>query len=82
MTKNGLDIQPISTNRSELQTDRILLSGHMTEKKEKAAPSYFLKFLFANGIPIAIGSTFSFARHINRRLAKPKEPFYFNALIL
>jgi hypothetical protein len=47
MTKNGLDIQTISTNRTDLQTDRILLFGQLTEKKEKANPSHFLKLLLA-----------------------------------
>jgi hypothetical protein len=47
MTKNGLDIQTISTKRTDLQTDRVLLFGQVTEKKEKSNPSHFLKFLFA-----------------------------------
>ena len=48
MTKNGLDIQTISTKRIDLQTDRVLLFRQVTEKKEKANPSRFLKFLFAD----------------------------------
>ena len=48
MTKNGLNIQTISTKRTDFQTDRVLLFGEVTEKKEKAHPSHFLKFLFAN----------------------------------
>ncbi|HAK00498.1 MAG TPA: hypothetical protein DCM62_10790 [Bacteroidales bacterium] len=48
MTKNGLDIQTISTKRTDLQTDHFLLFGQVTEKKEKALPSHFLKFLFAD----------------------------------
>jgi len=47
MTKNRLDIQTISTKRTDFQTDRVLLLGQVTEKKEKANPSHFLKFLFA-----------------------------------
>jgi len=47
MTKNGLDIQTISTKRTDFQTDRVLLLRQVTEKKEKAHPSHFLKFLFA-----------------------------------
>ena len=47
MTKNGLDIQTISTKRTDKQADRVLLLGQVTEKKEKANPSHFLKFLFA-----------------------------------
>jgi DNA-binding Xre family transcriptional regulator len=45
MTKNGLDIQTISTKRTDKQADRVLLFGKLTEKKEKANPSHFLKFL-------------------------------------
>ena len=47
MTKNELDIQTISTKRSDFQANRVLLLGQVTEKKEKAHPSHFLKFLFA-----------------------------------
>ncbi len=47
MTKNGHDIRTISTKRTDFQSDRILLLGQMTEKKEKANPSLFLKFLLA-----------------------------------
>ena len=48
MTENGLDIQTISTRRTDFQTDRVLLLGQAREKKEKALPSHFLKFLFAD----------------------------------
>jgi len=48
MTENGLNIQTISTKRKDLQTDRALLFGQVTEKEEKAHPSHFLKFLFAD----------------------------------
>ncbi len=48
MTENGLDIQTISTKWTDKQTDRVLLLGQVTEKKEKANPSHFLKFLLAN----------------------------------
>jgi len=48
MTKNGLDIQTISTKRTDKQADRVLLLGQVTEKKEKANPSHFLKFLLAD----------------------------------
>jgi len=48
MTKNGLDIQTISTKRTDFQTDLVLLLGQVTAKKEKANPSHFLKFLFAD----------------------------------
>jgi hypothetical protein len=48
MTKNGLDIQTISTKRTDFQADRVLLLGQLTEKKEKGHPSHFLKFLLAS----------------------------------
>lgn len=47
MTKNGLDIQTISTKRTDKHADRVLLLGQVTEKKEKANPSHFLKFLLS-----------------------------------
>ncbi len=75
MTKNGLDIQTISTMRTDKRTDRILLLGQVTEKKEKAHPSHFLKFLFAS----RTNGTFGFARYTSQRFAKPKEPFFANA---
>lgn len=58
MTKNGLDIQTISTKRTDFQADRVLLLGQVTEKKEKAHPSHFLKFLLAS----RTNGTFGFAR--------------------
>lgn len=39
MTENGLNIQTISNKRTDLQADRVLLFGKVTEKKEKANPS-------------------------------------------
>jgi hypothetical protein len=72
MTKNGLDIQTISTKRTDFQTDRVLLLGQVTEKQEKATPSHFLKFLLAS----RTNGTFGFARHTSQRFAKPKEPFF------
>ncbi len=39
MTENGHDIQTLSTNRTDLQAERVLLFGQVTEKKEKANPS-------------------------------------------
>jgi hypothetical protein len=48
MTKNGLDIQTISTKRTDKQADRVLLLGQLTEKKEKANPSHFFKFLLSS----------------------------------
>jgi len=72
MTKNGLDIQTISTKRTDLQTDRVLLFGQVTEKQAKANPAHFLKFLLAS----RTNGTFGFARHTSQRFAKPKEPFF------
>lgn len=76
MTKNGLDIQTISTNRTDFQTDRALLLGQVTEKQIKADPSHFLKFLFTS----RTNGTFGFAQHTSERFAKPKEPFFANAI--
>jgi hypothetical protein len=45
MTDNGLDIQTIFTKRTDFQTDRIFQLGQVTEKRENANPSHFLKFL-------------------------------------
>ena len=78
MTKNGLDIQTILTEQTAFQADLVLLLGKLTEKKEKADPSHFLKFLLAS----RTNDTFGFARHpYNSRdqpFAKPKEPFFAN----
>jgi hypothetical protein len=54
MTKNGLDIQTKSTKRTDFQTGRVLIFGQVTNKKEKAHPSHFLKFLFANPLSTSI----------------------------
>jgi hypothetical protein len=75
MTENGLDIQTISTKRTDFQADRVMLFGQVTEKEEKAHPSHFLKFLLAS----RTNGTFGFARHKSQRFAKPKEPFFANA---
>jgi hypothetical protein len=76
MTKNRHDIQTISTKRTDLQTDRVLLLGQVSETEEKTHPSHFLKFLLASRIPKDFGSTFGFAQYTNPRFAKPKEPFF------
>lgn len=75
MTKNGLDIRTISTKQTDFQADRVLLLGQVTEKKEKARPSHFLKFLLGS----RTNGTFGFARHTSRPFAKPKEPFFADA---
>ena len=72
MTENGLDIQTISTKRTDFQADRVLLLGQVTEKQVKADPSHFLKFLLAS----RTNGTFGFARHKSQRFTKPKEPFF------
>jgi hypothetical protein len=79
MTKNGLDIQTISIKRTDLQTDRVLLLGQVTEVK--ANPSHFLKFLFASRIPNAFGNAFGFGHHTSQPFAKPKEPFPANTFL-
>ena len=77
MTKNELDIQTISIKRTDFQTDRVLLLGQLKEMEEKAHPSHFLKFLLAS----RTNGTFGFARHTSQPFAKPKEPFFANALM-
>ena len=77
MTENGLDIQTISTKRTDKQADRVLLLEQLTEGKEKADPSHFLKFLLAS----RTNGTFGFARHTSQPFANPKEPFYTFALL-
>lgn len=47
MNKNGLDIQTLSSKRTNFQTDPVLLFSQMTEKKGKYLSSDFLKFLLA-----------------------------------
>ena len=74
MTKEGLDIQTISTKQTDKQTDLVLLLGQLTKEKEIASPSNFLKFLFAS----RTNGTFGFARHTSQRFAKPKEPLFSN----
>jgi hypothetical protein len=75
MTKNGHDIPTILTKRTNFNADRVLLLGQLTEGKEKANPSHFLKFLLAS----RTNGTFGFARHTSRPFAKPKESFFANA---
>ena len=75
MTKNMLDIQTISTKRTDFRTDRVLLFGQVKEKKEKANPSHFLKFLLAS----RTDGTFGFARYTSRPFAKPKEQYFSHA---
>tara|TARA_B110000285_G_C15065954_1_gene585130 strand:+ start:1199 stop:1426 length:228 start_codon:yes stop_codon:yes gene_type:complete len=75
MTKNMLDIQTISTKRTDFRTDRVLLFGQVKEKKEKANPSHFLKFLLAS----RTDGTFGFARYTSRPFTKPKEPYFSHA---
>lgn len=71
MTKNGLDIETISSKRTDKQADRVLLCRHVTKEKEKIDPSHFLKFLLAS----RTNGTFAFAAtaQANAR-AKAKEP--------
>jgi hypothetical protein len=51
MTKNELKIKTISNKRTDKLTDRVLLFGQMTEKKEKADPSQNQKSaIFTNAL--------------------------------
>lgn len=68
MTENGIDIQTISTKRTDFQADRVLLLGQVTEKQIKAAPSHFLKFLLAS----RTNGTFGFALLTSRPSCKAK----------
>jgi hypothetical protein len=75
MIKNELNIQTIATKPTDLQADRVLQLGLLTEGKEKAYPSHFLKFRFARLTNGSLG----FARHTSPRFAKPQNPFFANA---
>ncbi len=44
-TKSRLDRQTVSTKRLQKQTDRDLILGQLTDKKEKAQNSHPYKFL-------------------------------------
>lgn len=68
MTENGHNIQTILTKRTDFQADRVLLLGQVTEKKEKADPSHFLKFLLAS----RTNGTFGFAPTHKPTLRKTK----------
>jgi hypothetical protein len=57
MTKNGFDIQTISTKLTDIQTGRVLLFGQLTDIIEKVNSSHFLKFHFNSHIK----GTFAFA---------------------
>jgi hypothetical protein len=46
MTKNGLDIQTISTERTDFQADCVLLFRQLREKEEKAHTLQNLKNSF------------------------------------
>ncbi|MBK9151434.1 MAG: hypothetical protein IPM26_10725 [Saprospiraceae bacterium] len=73
MTEYGTNIETILTTSTDNLADRVLLLGQVTEKKEKAHPSHFLKFLLAsrtNGI-------LAFAPNAQANpSAKAKEPFF------
>jgi len=75
MTENGLNIQTISTKRTDFQADRVLLFGQVTEKVEKAHPSHFLKFLLAS----RTNGTFGFARHTAHASQNQKSRFFAHA---
>jgi hypothetical protein len=76
MTEYGTKIETILTTSTDNFADRVLLYGQLTEKKEKAYPSHFLKFLLAN----RTNGTLAFAPPYKAvPSAKTKEPFFFNA---
>ena len=77
MTENGLNIQTLLTKRTDKPADRVLLVEQVADKREKAHPWHFLKYLLAS----RTNGTFGFARHTSRHTAKPKEPFNIFALI-
>ena len=72
MNKNGLNIQTISTKRTDFQTDCVLLLGQLTEKEEKSLHSHFLKFPLSN----QTNGTFGFAQHTSSLFAKPKRAVF------
>lgn len=72
MNENGLDIQTKLTKRTDLQADCFLLLEQATEKKEKALPSHFLKFLLAS----RTNGTFGFAPHSSRPFSKTKRAVF------
>ena len=73
MTENGLDIQTISTKRTDFQADRVLLFEQVTEKIEKTDPSHFLKFLLAS----RTNGTFGFApTHLANASQNQKSRFF------
>ncbi|MRX46563.1 hypothetical protein [Pedobacter puniceum] len=76
MIENELDIQTISTKRTDFQADRVLLFRHVTQKEERADPSHFLKSLLDN----RTNGTFGFARNTNQPFAKPTEPFFIQCI--
>lgn len=76
MTEYGTNIETILINSTGNLADRVLLLGQVTEKKEKAHPSHFLKFLLAS----RTNGTLVFAPTAQANpSAKAKEPFFFNA---
>jgi hypothetical protein len=76
MTKNGLDIQIISTKRTDKLSDRVFLLGQVTEKHKKADPSHFLKFLLSN----CTNDSFGFAQtHEANASQNQKSRFFANA---
>lgn len=78
MTEKGLDLQTISTKRTDNQAYRVLLLEQVTIKREKAHSSHFLKFLLAS----RTRGTFGFApTHKANPSVKPKEPLLANALM-
>ena len=76
MTKNRLGLQPISNKRTDFQTDRVLLLGQVAEKKEKANPSHFLKFLLDS----RTNGTFGFAPTHKANASQNQKSHFFPTL--
>lgn len=72
MTENGLNIQIISTKRTDFQADRVLLLGQVTEKKGEKTPLTFFKVSFSQP---HIG-TFGFALTLIANASQNKKSQY------
>jgi len=48
MTKNGLNIQTISTKQTDFQTDRVFRLGQVTKNERKSPPFAFFKIFLSS----------------------------------
>jgi hypothetical protein len=74
MTEYGTNIETILNIPTDKFADRVLLLGQVTEKKEKALPSHFLKFLFSQPHKRHIGFCPNRTKPTLRQ--KPKSRFF------